>query len=194
MFIGIGQLSAALQATLQKSQQENLAEYWPILLNQALTRSYWEIVQRLGQRGYSQTLVNQWDRGAEFQQDLGVWSALQWISTQTTVKVEQASLNLVDRRSELSGSKMLVGGREAPSDPVMVTVNGVMQYPDTTVGQPTTGPIEGGGPIGYPYELPAQNGNNFDNVIPDQNFAGPTSPGFIGTTAEGDSILNNSPG
>lgn len=163
MFITAQQLNLAIHDTLQKADAVPLTGYWLTFINLALNWSYNEILQRIGQRGYSKTLIDQWDRGAEFQTDLGVWKALQWLSTQTSVKVNQAALTLLDRRKELSGGTNTSGGSfnvaiTGYEDPVMLLIGGVMTYPDTTVGQPTTGHIEGMRAQGHPWEVLAANG------------------------------------
>jgi hypothetical protein len=171
VFIDGPTLSQAVHDVLQKSDTAQLAGYWPTLINQALRFSYWEIVNRLAMRGYSKAIIDQWDRGAEFQQDLGVWHALQWISTQTAVKIEMDSLHMIDRRGELESFERTIGPRmQVRTDPVMVTINGVIQHPDTSVGQAVTGPIEGGGALGYPWERPAANGPAYDGRPRDPNF------------------------
>jgi hypothetical protein len=166
VFITAQQLNQAIHDTLQKADSVPLEGYWLSLVQRSLTWSYNEILQRIGQRGYSQTLINQWDRGAEFQTDMGVWRALQWVSTQTTLKIHQDALNLLDRRKELSGGISTAGGKgniaiTGYDDPVMLTINGVLVYPDTTVSQPTTGPICGMGPQGHPWEHLAANGSRW---------------------------------
>ncbi len=176
MFIDSTILTQAVHDVLQLDASTSLGAYWTTLVDRALNFSYWEIVNRLMQRGYSKSVIDQWDRGAEFQKDLGVWYCLQWISTQTVLKVEQSSISLVDRRTDLSGGEKLMGsfagmfGKAQRMDPVMITVGGILMQPDTQVGGPTTGAIEGGGAVGYPWEEPAANGPPWDGRPLDANF------------------------
>ncbi|MDE2010239.1 MAG: hypothetical protein KGJ09_09220 [Candidatus Omnitrophica bacterium] len=182
MFITITQLQTAVSSILQKGAGFSVGvgadAYWNTLLNTALTRSYWEIVQRLIQRGYSKGIIDQWDRGAEYQQDLGVWVSLVMVASQTKEKITFGSLMVgLDRRGELSGRKGTDG--QWIIDPVMVTIGGVLQQPDTDVSQVTTGQIQGGGALGYPWETPVANAN--PGWWPqDTNFDIPAGAGFEG--------------
>jgi hypothetical protein len=183
VFINQSQLAAAVTATMQKGANFAVGAgadaYWNTLITTALNRAYWGIVQELIQRGYSKPIIDQWDRGAEFQQDIGVWISLGMIASQTKDKVSFGALTTVlDRRGELRGVKDRTG-KGWFIEPVMVTIAGVLQQPDTDVGQVTTGQIQGGGSLGYPWEVPVANGN--PGYWPqDSNFDLPAGSGFYG--------------
>jgi hypothetical protein len=184
VFINQGLLADAVTSTLQKGANFVVGAgndaYWNRLLITALNRSYWIIVSELLQRGYSKAIIDQWDRGAEFQQDIGVWVTLGMAATQTKDKVNFSALMVVlDRRGELRGVKDKTG-QGWFIEPVMVTINnGVLMQPDTDVGQVTTGQIQGGGSLGYPWETPAANAN--PGYVPqDSNFDLPAGSGYFG--------------
>jgi hypothetical protein len=152
VFITFQQLQQAVKDQLQKGQVEQLSQYWGTIINAALNQSYGYLLDAMTKRGFLKVIIDQWDRGAEFQQDLGVWAALQRISTQTSVKIEQEAINLFDRRGELNGGQQMIGGKLVKVDGVGLLVNGVWQdpgqstvttTPSQTVGQAVTGAISG---------------------------------------------------
>ena len=148
-----GGLTGLVHDALQKSATEPLGDignplapqnsvYWTSILNRALNESYWFIVDSFLKRGFSKAIIDQWDRGIEYQSDLGVWYALQWIATQTSVKLDQDALNVVDRRYELTGRSRAALFNVQAIQPVGLTIGGIWQWPDTAVGQASTGPVE----------------------------------------------------
>lgn len=148
-----GGLTMLVHDALQKGATEALGNvgnptnpaasiYWQTILDRALRWSYNFILQSLIKRGFSKVIIDQWDQGAEFQSDLGVWYSLQWLATQTTIQIEQTSLNMVDRRAELSGRATMKMLGIQGIEPVGITINGIWQWPDTNVGQVTTGPTD----------------------------------------------------
>ncbi len=134
-WISFDTLSQYVKDHLQKSQAESLKPYWDSIITAGIRSGYLEIVSAFASRGYLKSVIDQWDRGAEFQQDIGAWWALKRLGIVRADTLGQANLDALDRRKELYGD---------PPDvlPVILMVGGVVQIPTGTFGQPNFGAID----------------------------------------------------
>lgn len=124
-FITDAQLNSALHDLLALQPGEGLMPFWNSVITACNLAAYNEILDTMGRRGFSQTVVNQWDRGAEFQTALGLWRCLQELAVRSPDKYGQKPMMAIDRRPELRRTAL--------------TIAGVWQDPDTTQGQVTVG-------------------------------------------------------
>lgn len=131
-FITDVQLTVAVHDCLAIKQDNPTAKFWATLITAANIQAYQIIVDTLLQRGWSKTIIDQWDRGAEFQRDIGVWKCLTQGSAMSPQQYSNVALSTLDRRSELKT--------------VAVTIGGVWQEAGEIYGQPQTGP----GAISFP--------------------------------------------
>jgi hypothetical protein len=129
-------LSDYVKDHLQKSAAERLRPHWDSMIRQGQKAGYNEIVSAFAARGYSKAQIDQWDRGDEFQLDIGAWWALKRLGVVQADMLGQANLNALDRRKELWGSKK----DEIPA--VVLTIDGVAVTPEGTFGQPNFGPMD----------------------------------------------------
>lgn len=130
------QLQQVLLDQLQKSNASNsatLEPWWEGVVSRANLWAYWEIVGRLAERGFTKSQIDAWDRGQEFQQDLGLWRAISQLAAMQPDTYSAKGLESLDRRKELTGSE-----RE-DIKPVGVTSGGLWQDPAGVPGQVSTG-------------------------------------------------------
>jgi hypothetical protein len=128
-----GDLSDYVKDHLQKAKTEQLKPYWDSIIRQGVTSAYYEIVSAFALRGYTKAQTDQWDRGREFQLDIGAWWALKRLGVMHSDVLGQANLDALDRRPELRGTK------EIPAVPLIV--DGEILDPAGTYGQPNYGPL-----------------------------------------------------
>lgn len=134
-WIDEAQLAQYVKDHLQKAQAEQLKPYWDTMIRQGVRSAYNEIRAAFGSRGFTPAQIDQWDRGEEFQLDIGAWWALKRLGVMHSDILGQANLDALDRRVDLWGK---------PPDklPAVLLIDGVIQQPLGDYGQPTTGAIE----------------------------------------------------
>lgn len=54
-------------AAILKIDESALPSYWDTIITQAINDAYYEILGRLLRRGYSQSQITSWDRGASYE-------------------------------------------------------------------------------------------------------------------------------
>ncbi len=137
-FITDAVLNNAVCDEIQKARG-TLTVFWPGIITQANVWAYNEIAARLVARGFTLAQVTAWDRGAEFQTDLGVWKAISDNAAMAPNTYNFAALAAKDRRDELSGNQA------KKIEACIVTASYVFQVPTNTVGNVNTGPMQGAG-------------------------------------------------
>jgi hypothetical protein len=128
-------LASYVRDHLMKSQAESLRPFWDSIIRQGQKSAYNEIVSAFAARGYTLAQITAWDRGEEFQLDIGAWWALKRLGVMHSDALGQANLDALDRRPELHG-------KEPDIKPVVLTISGVVQEPLGTFGQPSFGPMD----------------------------------------------------
>lgn len=101
------QLKARVAAQLKKASTE-LADYWDTIVEDALNAAYNEIVTVLSSRGYSSAQIADWDRGGEFEKDIGLFWALTKGAGLTGE--DDRWINKLDRRKELETVSVTIDG------------------------------------------------------------------------------------
>jgi hypothetical protein len=96
-FISDATLSNALADVLQKS--EPLETFWASIVTQSNLAAYQSIRDVMAARGFSPGQLAGWDRGIEFNTDIGLWWALQ--KGGTAKEFSDTFINSLDRRGEL---------------------------------------------------------------------------------------------
>jgi hypothetical protein len=124
VFLTDTQTMQDLSDTLKMIGVTNMPPWWNTINTKSHAWAYSQIVQRLLRRGYSITLINQWDEGGQFESDLTIFRALSRAATLENLSAD--FINKFDRRDELLAAA--------------VTINNVFQNPDNpSVGQTGTG-------------------------------------------------------
>jgi hypothetical protein len=132
-WIDVDELREYVASHLAKGPTEPLKPHWDVILPAALDAAYGTIWGAFAAKGFTQSQVDQWDRGAEFQRDIAAWFALKRLAVIHPDVVGQQHLTELDRRPELFGTN------EMPA--VVLTVDGQAVYPEGTYGLVTTGPM-----------------------------------------------------
>ena len=122
-FIDDPTLNTALQDL--RASNDHLKAYWNSIVTAANAKAYLTILTALQNRGWRYDVVNQWDRGVEFQRSIGIWYAIQEVASLAPDKYSHVALTALDRREELKTTNL--------------TINGVWQDPTEIYGQPQTG-------------------------------------------------------
>jgi len=134
-FITDTELTVIVADRLKMSTNQLPPYYTSTILPRASTAAWQEIQGRLLARGFTLAQIEAWDRGAEFQGDLGTWYAI--VSSGFYAGFDKETLKLMDRREEL--------------DTVQVFTDGVWKRPDDTQGGATQGaPITTGNIFNWP--------------------------------------------
>jgi hypothetical protein len=98
-FVTDSQLKTRIAAQL-KQDSSSLPTYWDTIITDARNSAYREIQAALLQRGYTAAQIAAWDRGAEFEIDIGLFWAL---VKGAGMKGEDIKfIQLLDRRKELA--------------------------------------------------------------------------------------------
>lgn len=158
-------LQSAVHDVLAKATSAVLAPHWASVITAANVFAFNAILESFYKRGFSPAVVappgysmapgspaasGGWDRGPEFQRDLGIWYALTQLATQQKPgSITKDAIDRFDRRVELWGDD----SKKIPA--VAITVNGVWVDPNVKYGQPTTGPIHEG-PMHVPAPWPGE--------------------------------------
>ena len=137
-FINDAALKAALKDELKIAATESLATHWNSIVTRSRTAAYGFIVNKLLARGFTKAQIDQWDRGEEFETDIGVWWCLERGAAQNPDAQNEAQLaeKKLDRRWEL--------------DDIVFTIGYAVVEPEGTYGQVTTGPMDTSGDMFVP--------------------------------------------
>lgn len=116
-FVTDGELKQAIADELKKAVGD-LSTYWDRLATRGNAFAYNEIVGTLVNRGYTKAVIDTWDRGEEFQIDLGIW----WCLTRGAglEGFDSSYIGMYDRRQELLTIIVFVSG-----SPVYPTLGGM---------------------------------------------------------------------
>jgi hypothetical protein len=107
-FVSDADLKNFFAGCLKKDPAELPNTVWDPLIRQANRSAYWEIVTKLGARGFSQAQADQWDRGLEFQNAIGAWWAFQLGGG--LEGADDKFIAKLDRRKELEAIPITIGG------------------------------------------------------------------------------------
>lgn len=101
-------LKARLAGMLKISDPDDLAAYWTDIVSDSLTAAYNEIRSALARRGYNTTQIAAWDRGSEFETDLGLF----WCLTKGAGlgAPDGRWIEKLDRREELKTVDVTIDG------------------------------------------------------------------------------------
>jgi hypothetical protein len=134
MFTQSSDVQTAIENTLHKNPGELDLSVWNPVVAAANSFAYWEIVSRLMARGFSKGVIDQWDRGFEFQRSLALFWALDHASSIGVVdEFSRDNLKEFDRRDELSGEP------RKNIEAVFFTIGGKAFDPDLDYGQAIAG-------------------------------------------------------
>lgn len=97
-FLTDAELKTSLAATL-KVASGDLPAYWDTLVTECNSAAYLDVRGGLLQRGFTSTQVDAWDRGKEFQRDIGLYWLL--VKGAGLHEYDQKFVMLLDRRKEL---------------------------------------------------------------------------------------------
>lgn len=131
MFLTDAQTLQAISDTLQSVSVDNLPAFWTNINTQCHLWAYNELFSALIARGFTQTQIAGWDRGADFELDLTVYRALERGSS--LHEFDDKFISKFDRREDLKT--------------VLLTVNGQWQTPGDIPGTVTTGPMNQSGGV-----------------------------------------------
>jgi hypothetical protein len=131
-------------ATMNKFVKDSLAlgppvmlqPHWDSIINQGITSGYWTVIGAWTARGYTKAQIDQWDRLAEFQLEIGAWFALKRLSAMMPDSLSQANLDALDRRPE-----MVYPAKDGAISAVM-TINGVAVDGEGDYSQANWGPMD----------------------------------------------------
>jgi len=107
-FITAQDLTPVVASSIQQ-KPGSLSDYWLQIIKDSVTRAYNDIVTAFAARGFSLDLILQWDRGVEFNTDIGLWWSLR------IGKVPEGTQR-ADRRDELKSLALTVGGKAQDPD------------------------------------------------------------------------------
>jgi len=140
--VNFAQMSAYVKDHLAKATTEILLPHWDSIVNASIVTGYWTVVNLWVIRGYTKAQVDQWDRLAEFQLDVGAWFALKRLSAMIPDSLGQANLDKLDRRAEMQAPSVDSFGRGNNGGTAVLTIQGVPVDGEGTYGQPATGPMD----------------------------------------------------
>lgn len=147
-FITTAELETEIAAALKLAAAADLQTFWDTVIARVNVSAYQEIVGQLIRRGYTKAVIDTWDRGAEFQRDLGLYFA--FTSPQGAGAFDTKTLAQWDRRKELETVIVFVSGAPVkPTDPNSATevvgfgdrveTGGIFDFPEFTDGSQDTG-------------------------------------------------------
>jgi hypothetical protein len=85
----------------------DLADFWTNIISDSLNSAYLDIVSALMARGYTKAQVDAWDRGSEFETDIGLYWCL--VKGAGLHGYDSTYIKLLDRRKELETVLLLDG-------------------------------------------------------------------------------------
>lgn len=107
MFLSDTDFRATVAAAL-KVDPANLARYWDAELQRCHESAYKDIRGALLVRGFTAAQADAWDRGAEFERDIGLyWACVRGIGA---MALDPVALDRLDRRAELMTVMVEVAG------------------------------------------------------------------------------------
>ena len=86
-------------AGILKLAEADLPSYWTVIIADANLSAYQDIVGHLLRRGFTKAQIDTWDRGAEFQKDIGLFWCL--VKGAGLHGYDDKFIRLLDRRKEL---------------------------------------------------------------------------------------------
>jgi len=118
MFLSDSEFTTHVAASL-KVASSDLASYWSEIAGKAHQSAYYDIRGALINRGFSAAQVDAWERGAEFERDIGLWWAI--IRGGRPAHIDDQMMEALDRRMELktvavevsSGAAQEPGGNQS---------------------------------------------------------------------------------
>jgi len=146
MFATDDQLKSYLKDVMAKQPAAALLPHWDQIVTRSNISAYNDIVSRFARRGYSKAQIDRWDRGLEYQLDIGVWYCLQKLATMQP-EYHTQSLQWFDRRMEISGNEI----QGLTLEPLIV--NGEIVTPDKKYGQVSTGEFDATSDLFVPHDL-----------------------------------------
>lgn len=132
-FLTDEQLASFVKDHVAKGAGASLQANWTSIVSQANAAAYNEILAAFASRGFTKAQIDLWDRGAEFERDIGAWWALTHNAALFTDTYNAASLAALDRRKELWGDPQ----NHMPPAPLLT--DGVWVDPASKRGQVTFG-------------------------------------------------------
>ncbi|MCX7664395.1 MAG: hypothetical protein N2112_02490 [Gemmataceae bacterium] len=106
-FLTDAELKTSLAATL-KVDESSLAAYWDTLITECNQAAYLDVRGGIIQRGFSSAQADAWDRGKEFQRDIGLYWLL--VKGAGLHEYDQKFIMLLDRREELKSVLIELAG------------------------------------------------------------------------------------
>ncbi len=108
MFITDAQLKTKLASNLKVADETTLPAGWDGIITDSNSSAYQDIVSHLLNRGFTSVQINQWDRGAEFESDIGLfWCLVKGAGLHGN---DPTFINKLDRRAELDTVSVTIGG------------------------------------------------------------------------------------
>ena len=125
MFLTVDQMKQAIADTL-KVDLSALEAYWTNLATECNRSGYLDVRGALLKRGFLAAQVDAWDRGAEFQRDIGLyWAFVRGVGLHN---YDQSFIDKLDRRKELETVMVEIdgGATQLPSGTPAQIGGGVM--------------------------------------------------------------------
>jgi hypothetical protein len=140
-FITDNELKTYVKAVFRKGSE--FSSVWDVIIPEANTAAYWDIVYAWQKRGFTKTQIDQWDRGEEYQKYFGLWWCLEKASVMDPESAGSPHLEKfkLDRRWELSENKG-PDGTGMSGGPILFTIGGEVQRPGSRYGQVRIGDLD----------------------------------------------------
>lgn len=106
-FLTDAELKTSLAATI-KVASGDLPAYWDTLITECNSAAYLDVRGGLIQRGFTAVQADAWDRGKEFQKDIGLYWLL--VKGAGLHEYDQKFVMLLDRRKELQTVLVEIAG------------------------------------------------------------------------------------
>jgi hypothetical protein len=98
VFLPNAQLKTRLAAML-KYDEASLPDYWDVIIADANESAYGSIISHFLNRGFTQSQIDAWDQGEEYQRDIGLFWCL--VKGGGLHNYDPTFVKLLDRRNEL---------------------------------------------------------------------------------------------
>lgn len=137
MFLTDSDFRQSVADTL-KMNVSALSAYWDRLAVEAHTTAYKDIRGALLARGFSAAQIDAWDRGQEFERDLGLYWAL--VRGAGLHQYQREFVDALDRREELKAVHVetIAGAPQDPSGSPAKISSGRFDTTDPTTGEEDT--------------------------------------------------------
>jgi hypothetical protein len=135
-------LAPKLAGILKLSAENVLQGYWGEIMDDALSMAYVDIQQALAGRGFTQSQIDSWAGGPEYQRDLALWWALTkggMLASESGTPVDDRLMMQLDRRAELLTVAVVDTTGNAPSSGRPKVTSGTMKSDRDTFIDPATG-------------------------------------------------------